>query len=235
MTRLPKDRDTHLCAAEIAAEALRQFDESEAEPSIRSLAAALQVAPSTIYHHFPSRAAIVRTAVERVWNEALAELLKLVPKPFEAEPRRVLVATGIATRRAWLGHYRLAPYLAASPEVDEFTRDAIGLMANLFERIGLEGEQAAAAFHSYTSFMIGSVLFAASRAGANEQLSGDPHGDPDQSFQTEHTPGAARRSSESTRLSIDKMMELSAVDPARDEELYARGLRRLVDSLTIAD
>lgn len=235
MTRLPKDRDTHLSAEEIATEALRQFDESKSEPSIRSLAAALQVAPSAIYHHYPSRAAIIRAAVERVWNEALVELLKLVPKPFDAEPRKVLVATGIATRRAWLAHYRLAPYLAASPEVDEFTRDAIGLMANLFERIGLEGEQAAAAFHSYTSFMIGSVLFAASRAGANEQLTGEPHGDPDKRFRAEPTPGAARRSSETTRHSIDEMMELSAVDPARDEELYARGLQRLVASLTAAE
>ena len=234
MTRLPKDRDTHLSAEEISAEALRQFDAAPAEPSIRSLAAALHVAPSAIYHHFPSRAAIIRAAVERVWNEALAELLELVPKPFEAEPRRVLVATGIATRRAWLTHYRLAPYLAASPEVDEFTRDAIGLMANLFERIGLEGEAAAAAFHSYASFMIGSVLFAASRAGANEQLTGEPHGDPDKRFRIEHTRGGAQRSSESTRQSIDEMMGLSNVNPARDEELYARGLQRLVESLTSA-
>jgi hypothetical protein len=39
MTRLPTDRDTHLTPGEITAEALRQFDNGEAEPSIRGLAA----------------------------------------------------------------------------------------------------------------------------------------------------------------------------------------------------
>lgn len=227
--------DTALQSEEIAGEALAQFDHGSEEPSVESLAAALGVEPVEVAGHFPGRPEIIRAAVSRVWSEALAELLKLVPKPFEAEPRRTLVAAGIATRRAWLAHYRLAPYLAASPEVDDFNRDSIGLMANLLERLGLEGEQAAGAFHSYTSFMIGSVLFAAARMSANEQFDGNADGDPGRRFRTEHTAGAARRSSESTRDSIDRVMELSDVDPARDEELYARGLRRLVESLTLVD
>jgi hypothetical protein len=50
------------------------------------------------------------------------------------------------------------------------------------------------------------------------------------------TPGtptlsdADRRSSERTRLSIDAVMDLSVVDPVRDEELFVEGLRRLVQS-----
>jgi AcrR family transcriptional regulator len=232
MTRLPKDRDTHLSSDEIAAEALRQFDRAEGEPSIRSLAAALRVAPSAIYHHYPARAAIVQAAVERVWEEATAGLLELVPRPFEEDPRKVLVATGIASRRAWLTHYRLSPYLAASPQVNDFTRDALGLMANLFERLGLEGEEAANAFHSYSSFMIGSVLFAAARRAANEQLAAEAGDDPESRFQAVPTPSAARRSAERTRRSLDAAVEVSAVDPGRDEKLYAEGLRRLVESLT---
>jgi AcrR family transcriptional regulator len=235
MTRLPKDRDTHLSSGEIAAEALRQFDRAGGEPSIRSLAAALKVAPSAIYHHYPSRAAIVQAAVERVWQEATAGLLQLVPKPFEEDPRKVLVATGIASRRAWLTHYRLSPYLAASPRVDEFTSDALGLMANLFERLGLEGKEAANGFHSYASFMIGSVLFAAARRAANEQLASKDEAASSERFQAEPTPGAARLSTEQTRRSLDAAVELSAVDPARDEQLYAEGLRRLVESLTRGD
>jgi AcrR family transcriptional regulator len=232
MTRLQGNRTTELSAEEIAAEALRQFDEGGAEPGIASLAAALGLQPTDIERHFGSRAEIIRAAVAEVWKEALVGLLQLTPKPLEAEPRRVLVAMGIASRRAWLAHYRLAPYLAASPEVDDFTRNSIGIMADLLERVGLEGEAAAAAFHSYTSFMIGSALFAATRANANEQFTGDPHGDPKMRFRTEHSPAIAQRSTEPTRQAIDRMMELSAVDPARDEELYARGLRRLVESLT---
>lgn len=80
----------------------------------------------------------------------------------EADPREVLVATGLASRRAWLGHFRLCPYLAASPEGDDFTRDALGAMAVLFERLELEGDEAAAAFYAYGTFMLGSILFALS-------------------------------------------------------------------------
>lgn len=232
MTRLPKDRETHLSAKEIATEALRQFDASTTEPSIRSLAEALNVAPSAIYHHFPSRAAIVQAAVERVWWEATTGLLELTPEPFEADPTEVLVNTGLASRRAWLAHYRLAPYLAASPEVNDFTRDALGLMSGVFEKLGLSGEEAAAAFHIYAAFMIGSVLFTASRQAANEQLAAETG---EVRFRVDHTPVAARRSSEQTREAIDETMALAVADPVADEELFAEGLRRLVASLASGD
>lgn len=227
MTRLPKDRETHLSAEEIATEALRQFDANKTEPSIRSLADALHVAPSAIYHHYPSRAAIVQAAVERVWWEATAKLLEQIPDPFEADPVEVLVETGLASRRAWLAHYRLAPYLAASPEVNEFTRDALGLMSGIFEKLGLEGEDAAGAFHVYAAFMIGAVLFTASRRAANEQLAeaGEVR------FKVEHTAGAKKRSSDQTREAIDETMALAVEDPVADEQLFARGLRTLVASL----
>jgi AcrR family transcriptional regulator len=229
MARLPKDRKTHLTPDEIVVEALRQFDVGEGEPSIRSLAAALRVAPSAIYHHFPSRTAIVAAAVERVWFEAMSELLSLVPAPLEADPSEVLVATGVASRRAWLAHYRLSPYLAANPDGNEFTRQALGLMANLFERFGLEGERAAAAFHGYSSFMIGSVLFAAGRRAADDRLARG--GEAGAGLQAEPSEPTAARSSERTRRALDEMIGLSVADPERDEELYAEALRRLVESL----
>lgn len=224
MTRLPNERDTHLTPAEIVGEALRQFDSGEGEPSIRSLAAALQVAPSAIYHHFPSRAAIIDGAVERVWFEAMEELLSLVPAPLEADPVAVLVATGVGSRRAWLSHHQLSPYLAASPAANEFTDNALGLMVDLFERMGLDGERAAVAFHSYSSFMIGSVLFAAARRTANDRLAREAGG------------GSRRQSGDGgagdgTRQALDRMVDVSVFDPGRDERLYAEALRRLVDSL----
>jgi hypothetical protein len=52
MTRLARNRDTHLTREEIAAEALRCFDESASAPSIRHLAEVpLRVTPSAIYPH----------------------------------------------------------------------------------------------------------------------------------------------------------------------------------------
>jgi AcrR family transcriptional regulator len=170
MTRLAAKRDTHLTPAEIAAEALRQFDAGGDEPSIRSLASALKVAPSAIYHHYSSRSDIVHAAVALVWDQATTELLELVPMPFDAEPAEILVAGGIATRRAWLAHCRLAPYMAATPESSEFVTKAPGLLANAIERMGLEGDRAAAALHTYSSFMIGAVLFAAAHRAADQQL-----------------------------------------------------------------
>jgi AcrR family transcriptional regulator len=231
MTRLAANRDTHLTPAEIAAEALRQFDAGGAEPSIRSLATALRVAPSAIYHHFGSRAAIVHGAVDLVWAESAIEFLKLAPKPFEEGPDEVLVAAGLGTRRAWLAHFRLAPYMAATPEATESITNSLGLLANVFERLGLEGERAAAAFHTYSSFMIGAVLFAAARRAANEQLI-EGNGDGQrEGFYADLDPAVARRSSEGTRESFETIMEVSNVDPARDEELFAEGLRRLVERL----
>ncbi|MFL5842423.1 MAG: TetR/AcrR family transcriptional regulator [Thermoleophilaceae bacterium] len=232
MTRLAAARDTHLTRAEVAAEALRQFDEREREPSIRNLAAALRVAPTAIYHHFPSQAAIYQAVVELVWGEAAAELLRLVPNPMEADPAEVLVATGLATRRAWLAHYRVAHYMAATPEANEFTANSLGLMATLFERLGLDGEEAAACFHSYASFMIGAVLFAAARASANEQLARRAPDVKPGRFHAAYSKGATRRSSKRTRISIDEVMDLSVVDPFHDEELFERGLRRLVEGFT---
>jgi hypothetical protein len=155
-----------------------------------------------------------------------------VPKPYEEEADEVLVAAGIAARRAWLSHYRLAPYMAATPEATESITSAMGLLANLFERLGLEGEQAAVAFHTYSSFMIGAVLFAAARRAANDELvAGNGSGSERESFYSGLDSTVAQRSSERTRVSFENVMEVSKVDPARDEELFAQGLRRLVESL----
>jgi AcrR family transcriptional regulator len=229
MARLPKGRQTNLTPEAIVDEALRQFDEGTGEPTIRSLAAGLGAGPSAIYHHFPSRAAIVQRAVERVWGEAMGNLLELTPRPLEADPREVLVACGLASRRAWLAHFRICPYMTASPEGgDDFTRDALGAMAVLFEGLGLEGDDAAAAFYAYGTFMLGSILFAATRLVANEQLAGRGEGGP---MRTAHHPATERRTGAATRRSIDHVMTVSVTDPGEDEELFVGALRDLVEGL----
>lgn len=230
VSRLAVNRDTPLSASEIAAEALRQFDERPTDPSIRSLAGALGVAPAAIYHHFPSRAAIFQAAVELVWAQATTEFLALVPKPLDADPAEVLVMSGIATRRAWLAHPRVARYMAATPEANEFTDDALELIGAVFERLGLQGERAAAAFHSYATYMLGGVLFAASRKAANEQLGHLGGGTLDGRAHSHPPMGAEERTSSETRLSLDRVMELSSLDPHGDEELFEQGLRRLIET-----
>jgi AcrR family transcriptional regulator len=226
MARIAADRDTHLTRAEIAQEAMRQFDAEGSEPSIRSLAAELRVAPTAVYYHFPSQAAIYQAVVELVWGEATRNLLELVPRPLEADPVDVLVASGLATRRAWVEHYAVAPYMAATPEANEFMSNALGLMASLFERLGLEGEEAAKAFHFYGSYMIGATLFAAARKESNARLDAGDDG------AQVHRPYMRGRPRRRKGLTIDDIADLSAVNPQRDEELFEEELRQLVEGFS---
>lgn len=231
MTRLAEHRDTHLTPDEIAAEMLAQFDTRENEPSIRSLAAALKVKPAAIYHHYPSRAAVIEAAIALVWAEVNEDGYAMIPDPITADPADVLVAAAIATRRAWLRHYRLAPYMAATPESTDFISTALAVLANVFERLGYPGKEAAGRFHTYASYTLGAVLFAAARLSANEELEkARVEGAEPEGFHSEPDPEDAAHSSEATRISLDAVMEVSAVDPDRDEQLFADGLRRLIKS-----
>src|SRR5947209_19411429 len=108
MARIAKGRDRVLTREEIATETLRQFDESAEAPSIRALASALGVAPSAIYHHYESQAAIVQAATELVWVEPGRDFAREIPYPFPDDPAEVLVAGGIACRREFGSHCRLA-------------------------------------------------------------------------------------------------------------------------------
>ena len=231
MTRLAHGRTTHLERAEIAAETLRFFDAGD-DPSIRQLASALQVTPSAIYHHFASRAEIVQAAVDIVWQEILVDLLARVGDPFETDPVEVLTVSAVAVSKAFVEHATIAPYMAATPQPDDLTSGGIAMLASVFERFGLEGEDAAEAFHMYASYTFGTALFAANRRVANQELHRGPKtGSGNGKVASTLNPEAAELSSEKTRDAIAGVMDVSSTDPARDEELFEIGLRRVIDSL----
>ena len=234
MTRLARDRETHLTEEEIATEALRCFDTSASAPSIRQLATALKVTPSAIYHHYPSRAAIVQAAVDLVWEEATIKLLELISDPFTADPVEVLVSSGVATRRAFGEHFRIAPFMAATPQADSHLVAIMVLMANVFERLGLDADDAAASFHSYASFTIGSTIFAATRHITNEAANAEKSGDaPTERFRSDRRPASGPGSDE-IHHALGEMMDVSVTDPQRDEELFVQGLRRLIAGFILA-
>lgn len=234
MTRLAEGRSTHLDRSEIAIETLRLFDEGN-DPSIRQLAKVLGVTPSAIYHHFDSRAKIVQAAVELVWYEILGETFEEVGDPFEADPMEFLMATAFATRRIFSRHYAIAPYLAATPESDELSANTLAIMANVFERLGLTGTEAAEAFHSYASYVFGNSLFAANRLAANAALDiSEVEAGRLEGYRFEVNGDVAQRSSAETRAAIDSVIDISMVDPERDNELFAIGLKRLLDSMVPA-
>lgn len=236
MTRLARDRDTHLTEGEIAAEALRCFDETLTAPSIRQLATVLKVTPSAIYHHYPSRAAIVQAAVNLVWDEATAKLLVLIPDPFSADPVEVLVSSALATRRAFGEHHRIAPFMAATPKTDRPLVAIVALMTNVLQRMGLDADDAAAAFHSYASFTVGSTLFAATRRITTEGA--EAEGLSAAAAERTRSDGSARAEvggADDIHGALDEMVDLSFTDPRRDEDLFVQGLRRLIAGFPSTD
>jgi len=231
MTRLARDRDTHLTEGEIAAEALRCFDQTMTAPSIRQLATVLKVTPSAIYHHYPSRAAIVQAAVNLVWDEATAKLLALIPDPFSADPVEVLVSSALATRRAFGDHHRIAPFMAATPKTDQPLVAIVALMTNVFQRLGLDADQAAAAFHSYASFTVGSTLFAATRRITTEGAEAEGlSAAPAERIRSDGSGPAEVGPADGIHRALEEMVDLSFTDPQRDEGLFVQGLRRLIAS-----
>jgi AcrR family transcriptional regulator len=236
MTRLARDRDTHLTEGEIAAETLRCFDQTITAPSIRQLATALKVTPSAIYHHYPSRAAIVQAAVNLVWDEATAKLLALVPDPFSADPVEVLVSSALATRRAFGEHHRIAPFMAATPKTDRPLVAIVALMTNVFQRLGLDAEEAAAAFHSYASFTVGSTLFAATRRITTEGAEAEgSSAAPAERIRSDGSGRAEVGPADGIHGALEEMVDLSFTDPQRDEELFVQGLRRLIAGFASTD
>jgi AcrR family transcriptional regulator len=220
MTRLAQNRDTHLTTEEIATVALRCFDQGSSPPSIRQIAAILGTSPSAIYHHVGSQAEIIQRVVDLVWAEAAAEFLVLLTERPSTDPADTMVKAGLATRRAFTLHHRVAPFIAATPDMTSFSSAAVNMMGDLLEQMDLTPEQGAAAFHSYASFTVGSVLFSALRRITNEALkatTADEAAEPDSVY----LPSAMRRQ-------LIEVTNVASTDPARDEELFVDGLRRLV-------
>lgn len=227
MTRLAAGRTTHLGPDEIAAEALRLFD-AGGDPSIRQLASALSVTPSAIYHHFASRAEIVQAAVELVWVEVLTDTVAEVGNPFEADPVEVLCEVGLRARRAFIQHYTITPYMSAIPRSDEFSAGGIAMLANAFERIGVSGKAAGDAFHHYASYCFGTALYAANRLIANKAL-GSEHPSHEKLEEFRRAAGVDGSSEDSTRAALDEILDLSEMDPERDEELFVEGLKQMLE------
>lgn len=230
MPRLAEGRARYLTRDEIARETLRQFDEQGREPSIRHLATALKVSPPAIYHHFPGRSEIVSAAVDLVFAEAEVEMFELLPSALDedVDPVDMLIFSGVATRRAFLRHFRIAPFVAATPTQTDRLATTLNFMALIFERLGLHGEAAAEAFHTYSSFVIGAVIFAATRMLANEQL-----GQPEAPASGADGPALTanyRSGHAATREALRAMTDISVRDPKHDEELFADGIRRLIMS-----
>lgn len=230
MTRLPKSRSTHLTAAEIADEVLRQYDEGPGEPSIRSIAAELKVSPNAIYHYFPSRADLTRAAINLVWEQVVVELMERLADPVrdQGDPLEFFVICAVTTRRVFAQHPTVATHLSMMPTSDRRLSGAMAIVGTAFEQLGVTGDEAGLAFYAYLTFVIGSVLIDASRE-IETRLVAESEARSHRRFSSEaDRPDDAPTVDADTATALDTVLGLHAADRQTDEELFISALRRLL-------
>jgi AcrR family transcriptional regulator len=233
VTRLADGRTTHLSAEEIARETLRQFDVGTREPSIRSLAAALQVTPKAIYHYYATRADVVRAAIRLVWEEAAAEVLDQVAEPDHdaRDPIDFLVIIALAARHAFGRHHRIATRLAFAPESDGRSAGAVTVVAAAFEQLGLTGDEAGLGLYSFLTYTLGSVLLEASQRLSDEILAEQGDLSPPALSSLANRPGHAPAVGDETTRAVDRIMDARARRQPPNDELFVAGLRLLLANL----
>jgi len=226
MSRLAKGRATHLSKDEIARAALHHFDTSKEPFSMRRLGQMLGVAPGAVYKHFPSEADVIAAALGLVFDEIVEEVLGQ-GDPLGLDPVEVLVRSGVAMRRAFARHFRIAPYLVSSPASTPRLSGVLAIVGAIFESIGLVGERAGFAAYIYGNYVYGSVIFASARRMSREREEGAGFS----SF--EHRPTDAPRVAEATSQSIDEVVAGAAADTELDDRRFEEGLRLLLDGLVL--
>ena len=166
-----RTRDTHLTSAEIAAAALRCFDEGSSPPSIRQLATMLGTSSSAIYYRRLPRG----RRSSRPWSTWCGRRPPPSSWSWSAHGRGPTRTTPWS-RPAW-------PPGAPSPGTTGWPRVHGGHPGHDPGRLRHRRpdgrppgpprphpEEAASAFHSYASFTIGSVVFSALRRITNEEF-----------------------------------------------------------------
>lgn len=229
VARLAAGRTTQLSAHEIAVELLRLFDESGGEPSIRALATSLGVSPRAIYHYYETRDELVVAAMDLVWDEAVADIVQQVADPLTdlGDPLDFFVLAGVATRRAFRRHRRLAMNIGIPSGASERLSGGLAIIGSGLEQLGLTGERAGLAMYTYTTYLLGSIMLDASRWSI-ERAKGEPTTSHTEAEARALLPADAPTVSEATFDAIDQVIAGGTKDPALDEAMFADGLRSLL-------
>jgi AcrR family transcriptional regulator len=229
MARLAAGRTTQLSADEIAAELLRLFDESGGEPSIRALATSLGVSPRAIYHYYETREQLVGAAMDLVWEEAIADIVEQIADPLTdlGDPLDFFVIAGVATRRAFRRHRRLAMNLGMPSGASERLSGGLAIIGSGLEQLGLTGERAGLAMYTYTTYVLGSIMLDASRWSI-ERAKGEPASAHTEAEARALVPDDAPAVSDATFMAIDHVIAGGVRDPEVTEAMFAAGLRTLL-------
>ncbi len=128
--------------------------------SMRSLAAALGVDPMAMYHHIPSKAALI----VGLYNTVLAEL---IPDAISTESwRDGLKTLARQYRNLALRHPKLFPSLIASNENTSNAYRAFERLYGLMLKTGLSAEKVVHASEAFFAFVTGFALIEISNASA---------------------------------------------------------------------
>jgi AcrR family transcriptional regulator len=233
VARLAAGRTTQLSGQEIAAELLRLFDEAGGEPSIRALATSLGVSPRAIYHYYETREQLVMAALDLVWDEVIADILSTIADPVHdvGDPLDFFVLAGVATRRAFRRHRRLAMHIGMPSGPSERLSGGLAIIGSAFEQLGLTGERAGLALFTYTTFLLGSVILDANRWSA--QTDAERAAARDDAEAHALVPDDAPAVSEVTFRAIDQVLAGGERDPEEDEAMFAAGLRALLQGFLV--
>jgi len=155
----PKAGEEPLTRGRILEAALSLVDEEGIEAlSMRRLAKELGVDPMAIYHHLPSKRALLSGLIEKVFSEMR------VPEPEETGGWRERVrAWARAFRDVARAHPRLVPHLASYPEAAaEATLESTEELYAAFEAAGMRPRQIVGAVGVVVDYLIGFALAEAS-------------------------------------------------------------------------
>lgn len=188
--------------------------------SMRRLGRGLGVEAMAVYHWFPSRGALLDAVVDRVVDELFGDPITQVSPDDGWEVFLTRLAHGV--RGVAHRHPRVFPIIASRPTSAPWVRPPLRslrwLDAFLEELVarGFDDEQAVAAYRSFTTLLLGSLLLEVSALGA----------DLGPEDELEHQPGALRLGEHPT---VERLSGLLREDHAEEE--FAIALRALLSRL----
>jgi AcrR family transcriptional regulator len=219
MPRIASGRDSPLSRDEIidAALAIADVEGLDALTTSR-LAASVGVSQMALYRHFANKGEIVRAALGRVWDDALA-LEDLPSEPFE-----VIVQASLSVWRAFLAHPSVAGLVGAIPELSPELEERTNNIALLLQLAGIPADEVADAYSALATYTLGAVLLIGSRFESTITLAPD-------------ADWARERVRRAVRVDDPTHGVLAATVPsaAEAEAAFERGLRALIRGLLSPD
>jgi AcrR family transcriptional regulator len=123
--------------------------------TFRRLGAEMGVSYTTVYTYFENREQLVAALVNKMTQDIIREV-----NPTGDSPHEVILAIGIAARRALAMHPLLVPAFASvSTDVGEADNGATMVVVNQLERAGLAGPEIPRAYRAIESYVFGAAIF----------------------------------------------------------------------------